>query len=68
MTFKATFPTIADYEGADSDTYEFLDGGVLALNISGVTYYYAPQYWNRVITEDGHKPGKKNTPGKVAMV
>ena len=60
MGFTVTYETLPSDESGDDDAYEFLEGGVLAVTISGKTNYFAPNVWKTLTADEGHKPGKKS--------
>lgn len=62
MAFKVwTADRDQPLECGDSDTYEFLTGGVLAVHYAAPgrwSDYYPPDMWRHVTGQPNHRPGE----------
>ena len=45
----------------DEDVFRFMEHGVLQVKKGDMEVYYAPGYWQRVSTHNGHQPGSMKT-------
>ena len=71
MAFRVMRPGLGDAEFGNEDTYEFLQGGVLAIHRHDPKFedeYYPLHKWEFVGADTDHRPGKRKGGGGTAFV
>jgi len=61
MAFTVRHPDGPADDYGDEDTYEFLDDGLLKVQVSstGKSYYFPAGEWKTLIAGSGHEPGPR---------